>query len=54
MATQIRSIPILYDNNAKKFIIQANKNLSMKGIIDFSEQVKLTNKILKKAGINNS
>lgn len=49
MAIAIKSIPVLYDDNAKEFIEKADKAFTMKASIDFSEQIKSANKILEKA-----
>jgi|WetSurMetagenome_2_1015567.scaffolds.fasta_scaffold2090809_1 hypothetical protein len=49
MAIAIKSIPILCEDNAKKFVKTADKAYAMKASIDFSEQVESANKILEKA-----
>ena len=49
MATEIRAAPILKGKQAKAFIKMTDDNLLNKHTIDFTEQVLITKKILKKA-----
>jgi hypothetical protein len=49
MAIVIKSIPILKKKSAKSFVKKADNSLSLKGSVDFSQQVKVTDAILKKA-----
>jgi len=49
MAIEIKTIPILYKEDAKKFIEKADKAYLNKGTIDFSKQIKSANNILEKA-----
>ena len=52
MATKIKSIPVLKTSEAKRFIEKANIAFSKRGTIDFSNEVKSTIDILKKAKMN--
>jgi len=49
MAIAIKSIPILYGDNAKKFVDKANAAYAVKSTIDFSKQIESANSILEKA-----
>jgi hypothetical protein len=49
MATKIKNIPILYGKEAENFLNNINKP---KEKIDFSKQLQITKKILKKSKIN--
>ena len=49
MAIAIKSIPVLKDKAAERFIKQADENVKLKETIEFSEQVKIAEKILEKA-----
>ena len=49
MAIAIKSIPILCDENAKKFVEKATNASAMKASIDFSQQIKAANEILENA-----
>lgn len=51
MALELRSIPVLKGDEAKKFIEKAEANLSKKATVDFSKQAESVRAILKKAGL---
>jgi hypothetical protein len=49
MAITIKSIPVLKSEAADSFVKQADKKVAKRATVDFSEQVKITQDILKKA-----
>jgi len=49
MAIEIKTIPVLENKTAERFISKAEKALSKKGSVDFSKEVKSAKKILEKA-----
>jgi len=49
MAIAIKSIPVLQDKDAKRFIDAAQKASSKKATIDFSRQIESAKRILEKA-----
>jgi len=51
MAIEIKTIPILYDENAKKFVEKANDAYAIKATIDFSKEIESAKKILRKANL---
>lgn len=51
MASTIKSIPVLEGDVARKFMKNADSASKQKKAVDFSEQIKSANKILKKAGL---
>ena len=51
MALEIKAIPTLRGKEAERFMKAAEKAYQNKGKIDFSEQVKITRAILKKANM---
>lgn len=53
MAIDIKSIPILKDEIAKKFVEKADAAYADKGnAIDFSQQINIADRILSKSKIN--
>ncbi|MHA8104824.1 hypothetical protein [Aquirufa nivalisilvae] len=51
MAIAIKSVPILKDKVARKFVNNAEKALKLRGTVDFTKQVEITNRILAKANM---
>jgi hypothetical protein len=49
MAIAIKTVPVLNEKVAKRFVTEAEKSLQMRGSINFSKQVEITNRILSKA-----
>jgi|LakMenEpi03Aug12_release.lakeMendotaPanAssembly.Ray.scaffolds.fasta_scaffold6043595_1 hypothetical protein len=49
MAIAIKSVPVLLDDTAAKFIEKANENKQKGAYIDFSEELKVTRRILQKS-----
>ena len=49
MALELKSIPVLRGDVAKKFIEKAEANMSKKATVDFSKQAESARAILKKA-----
>jgi hypothetical protein len=51
MAITIKSIPVLKNEVAQKFVEKADRNYTQKASVDFSKQVSIANKILSKANL---
>ena len=49
MAIAIKTVPVLNEKVAKRFVAEAEKSLQMRGSVNFSKQVEITNRILSKA-----
>lgn len=51
MALTIKSIPVLKEKEAEKFVKMATKATSKSSTVDFSKELKKTHAILKKANM---
>ena len=51
MAIAIKSIPVLKNKEAERFLLSEEKARSRKATVDFSEQIKSANRILTKANM---
>jgi len=49
MAIAIKSVPVLKENIARRFVEKAEDSLKQKGTIDFSKEAAIAKRILEKA-----